>query len=765
MKKLLILLFCMLFPVLLIAQRGRVITPDKKPIAEVVVMLSKADSTFVKSVATDTDGRFDLMSDVRPYLLSFDHSEYAPKSMRAEVNDLGDIVLDDRAYNLRELVVSPKDMEQFATHKSYHLSEEQMGRYPDFLHALSEIPMLLVGIDNKLSYMGMGSVKILLNGVSSTESEIAALNPRDIAEIKVYDTPPARFADIGLTCIIDVITKKNITGGSVGINLRDAFIPVYGENTVGVSYNHGKSRWSFNYNNTIRRIKKYRLSQRLAYKFEGKEYIKEKEGIDSPFDRDENSFRLGYMNSRHKSYQFNVTGYAAISRQSDNHFQNVLYFNGETFLSQTKSDNSQKNYYLDIYYNREFDEHNEALVSITGTYYDSRLLSAYSETEHNTGTEYFKSYSDITSRKPSLIAETQYSHSMKIGTLSLGVRDYLQYNLQNITTEGTTDRESYTLSNRIDVFGDLSGHLNKKLYYKASLGVEHSYFRVEDTKTFSSFYLHPRISLRYLFANNMQVFAFYRLNTVSPTVAMLSQTPVWIDNKYVYQGNPDLRPYLTHYFLLGAYYYLPRFTLAMNLIYYNSPNDILPYFVKGDNAIVQTYANMKKSERYEAVAEILWYPFKSKILSFTLTGMLYKYNVVGYDYSWTQNSARLFFRTNLDWKKFGVELFYQTTSKMISGQLLRKMPRAAYAELHYRPLKGMTTGIGWRYPFFYAYEEGKETHPSALVQSFTTIQTRDYSNMIYIRFVYNFSFGRNVQAPQKKIDNKDTDSGILLEQK
>jgi hypothetical protein len=91
------------------------------------------------------------------------------------------------------------------------------------------------------------------------------------------------------------------------------------------------------------------------------------------------------------------------------------------------------------------------------------------------------------------------------------------------------------------------------------------------------------------------------------------------------------------------------------------------------------------------------------------------------------------------------------------------MPSAAYGELHYRPLKGMTAGFGWRYPFFYAYEEGTETHPSALVQNVTTTQIRDYANMVYIRLIYNFSFGRNVQPPQKKTDNKDTDSGILLE--
>ena len=99
MKKLLILLFSILFPLLSSAQKGSVMTPDKKPIAGVLVTLSKTDSTFVKSVATDTDGRFDLMSDVRPYLLSFDHSAYAPKSMRAETFSLTHFFIGFRCKN------------------------------------------------------------------------------------------------------------------------------------------------------------------------------------------------------------------------------------------------------------------------------------------------------------------------------------------------------------------------------------------------------------------------------------------------------------------------------------------------------------------------------------------------------------------------------------------------------------------------------------------------------------------------------------------
>ena len=99
MKKLLILLLSILFPLLSSAQKGSVMTPDKTPIAGVLVTLSKTDSTFVKSVATDTDGRFDLMSDVRPYLLSFDHSASAPKSMRAETFLLAHFFIGFRSKN------------------------------------------------------------------------------------------------------------------------------------------------------------------------------------------------------------------------------------------------------------------------------------------------------------------------------------------------------------------------------------------------------------------------------------------------------------------------------------------------------------------------------------------------------------------------------------------------------------------------------------------------------------------------------------------
>jgi outer membrane receptor protein involved in Fe transport len=611
--------------------------------------------------------------------------------------------------------------------------------------------------------MGMSSVKVLLNGVNSTETELSTLSPQDIAKIEVYDTPPARFAAMGLTCVVNIVTRKNLTGGSVGINLLDGFHPVYGDNTLGLSYNHGNSRWSFNYANTLRRNKKDSESQELSYTFDGQEYSKKKEGIDSPLNLDVNTFQLGYMNRKQDSYQFNVTGGFEVQGRTENYAQNVTYSNGKKFLSQDFEDNDYKKYTLDLYYNKTFNKHNELLANLTGTYYDTKLLSRYDETDSKTASTYFDSYSNISSRKPSFIADLIYSHSMTAGTLSFGIRDYWQHNSQDVATGETVEEKGITsLSNQLYAYGEFSGKIKQKFYYRGSLGIEHSHFKKDGANSFSSTYLRPRLALTYLIKKNLQLSATYQLAATSPSLSMLSETPIWVDNKYIFQGNANLRPYKAHYFLLGSYWSLPRFTFVLNLNYYNAPNAVLPYFKNGEDAVIQTYANMNRAEQYDITFSATWYPFKSKVLMLSMRGWLTRYVVDGTDYKWNQNGNRIFANIQLNLEKFSFEYFHQSTTKIITGQLLQLSPSADLIEFYYKPVKGMSIGISWRYPFYKAYKDGTETHPSALVHSITRRLTKDYANMLCLCFSYNFSFGKNTKVYQKKMNNEDTDSGILL---
>lgn len=760
MKRVVIVL-CFAIPFLAFGQKGKVIDKHGEPIISAVVMLNKIDSTFVKAVTTDLEGRFDLKSDMRPYMLVFNHVSYASKKTVSETDDLGEIILEDKLQVLDEVVITPEQMRQFKTNKTYYLSDRDKKKYVDFLHALNEIPLLSVDMNNKLSYMGMSSVKVLLNGVNSNENELATLNPEDIAKIEVYDTPPARFTAMGITSVVNIVTKRNITGGAIGINLQDAVYPLYGNNSLGVSYNYGNSRWSFNFDNTIRRNKKVRLFQELAYDFNGEEYNKIKNGLNSPFNWDVNSFQIAYMNRKNDKHQINITGGLEMQKRVEKYVQDVTYLGGETYLAQNIENNNYSKYTLDVYYNKTINEKNDFFVNVTGTYYDNSLFSNYYETFKDNGLNYFNSYSNISSKKPSLIADIRFARSTKIGVLSFGLKNHMQNNEQKIKTKEHDKSAITSSSNQLYVYSEFNGQIKDILYYNTSIGMEHSYFKREAANLFSSFYLNPRLRMTWMIKKNIQLFTAYELKTTLPSLSMISETPIWIDNRYAYQGNSNIKPYRTHSFLLGSYCDFSKFNFVVNLSYENSPNAFLPYFKKGSEAVLQTYQNIIRSEVYQGAAVISWHPFSSKNVLLKLTGLLSQYNVDGTDFDWVQSSGRLVSNMQINYRNFGVDLFYQTSSKLISGQLLRKLPAAAYGEFYYNTKNRIKLGLGWRYPFFDAYKEGTDVHPSALVRSIATISTGDYANMIYFRFNYNFSFGGNKKEYQKKIFNKDADTGIL----
>ncbi|MDR0938508.1 MAG: TonB-dependent receptor [Mediterranea sp.] len=752
----------LLFATSAYAQRGRVIDANNQPIVQVVVALNDADSTFVKGATTDADGWFDLSSDVRPYILVFKHLSYESRTIRSSQVDLGNVTLKEGQYKLDEVVVQAVEMEEHGSHKTYRFTQKTLGKHVNLLHAMREIPHLDV-FANRLSYMGSGSVKVLLNGVNATDTELATLSAEDVVKIELYDPPPARFMGQGFSCVVDIITKRGLTGGTVGINLFDAFHPPFGENSVGVTYNHKDSRWSLNYDNEFKRYKKTRLWEKLDYSFGDEEYNKTKEGLDSPFKRDNNAFQLRYMH-RKDNHTFSVTGGFTAWAQTKDNAQNVTYSDGREFAAQNHEGERYKRYTLDLYYDRKLNEKNSLLLNVIGTYYDSRLTSGYTETNHGTESAYFSTNSAVRARKPSVIADASYTHTLaKIGTLSLGVRDHLQYNSQDVATNTNAPYAISTWSNETHVYGQLSGWMwHNKVYYRGMMGLHHSYFKREGFKTVSTPYFSPLLQLYYYPAKGLRLFSSYQLSTTLPSISMLSEVPVWIDNKYAFQGNPALHSYQTHTVWAGMDYSNNQISAALTLMYARSPDAILPFFEEGDDAIFQTYANTLRNEQYVASLSGTYYPFPSKVLAISLRAWAYRYIVKGNGYDWGYNAARAIPSLRLNLDKFNAELFFQSRFKMINGQMLVHSPSAIYAEANYKAAKGLSVGIHWRYPFYRVYEDGRETHPSALVQSVTKSYIYDLPNLVCFRLVYNFSFGRKDQDSRKKVNNADTDSGILM---
>ncbi len=115
----------------------------------------------------------------------------------------------------------------------------------------------------------------------------------------------------------------------------------------------------------------------------------------------------------------------------------------------------------------------------------------------------------------------------------------------------------------------------------------------------------------------------------------------------------------------------------------------------------------------------------------------------------------------LNYKKWSAEIFYQTETEMLSGQILTTRPSMAKVEISYRPIQTMTVGIGIRYPFYESWKQTQKTYGTKALSTSTVERIKNNANMVYVNFVYNLPFGKPSKSPKQKITNSDKDSGIF----
>lgn len=166
---------------------------------------------------------------------------------------------------LQEVVVTPKDVKEFATHTSYRISQKDMGRYPTVLQALNEIPNITVLSNGMLFFEGDENVKILIDGVDATTSEVQTLSKEDISKVDVYQIPPLRFIAQGVDAVLDIRLKSKIHGGNGAVDITQAFQSLKGDNMAALYYNFKQSRFSLRYNNENTHYRKSRQSEVLDY--------------------------------------------------------------------------------------------------------------------------------------------------------------------------------------------------------------------------------------------------------------------------------------------------------------------------------------------------------------------------------------------------------------------------------------------------------------------------------------------------------------------
>jgi hypothetical protein len=386
------------------------------------------------------------------------------------------------------------------------------------------------------------------------------------------------------------------------------------------------------------------------------------------------------------------------------------------------------------------------------------MKNRYHEYRNISDTVFF-SFTEVNSDKYSIMSDAVYSYSFGINKLAFGIRDIFSGSQQELTTVKHENLSS-TL-NELYVYSEFTGEI-KKITWALSLGLNHNYFDSYDLdRKYSNFYIRPALNVKYLIDKDSDISFNYQINTTNPSISSLSNNPVLQDVNIAYSGNPDLKPFASHSLLFSYSLYNKHFLFISDLAFDYSKKPILPYFLNRPDYILQTFENLSNSKRYNLSVFVQWFPFKTQWLRLRMFAEVFGNEVEYGDNKWYNSDFRIVPSIIVSYKKWNMNLFYQTKTKILDGQLLKYSPSAAYIEASYKPISQMSLVFGWRYPFYKAWENSTKTHDTALVSRYTTERIKNNANMIYLQFVYNFSFGEPFKSSKKKMNYVDEDSGIL----
>ena len=657
---------------------------------------------------------------------------------------------------LDDIVVTPQMVERFADRKEYRLTAEDKGQYSSALAALEFLPKIQV-IDQTISTMDGKAVKILVNGVPASAMDLSVIAPSNIAKVEYYTRPPIQYSNMGLGAVVNVVTKKGVNGGVVGVNTQNAVTTGFGNNTVNFKYNHGNSQWGVSYNINYRDYDRRMLDESLQYSIGTEKYKKDKVGKESPYAYEEQLAEVSFNNSKTDNYVFSTKLSVKSLDRRRSSLQHIQMYTDNT-VKQLIGESLDKDRYmrpvLDVYFNKSFGGRHEITMNAVGTYYQSAYKYNYQE-QLGESTD-FDTFTDICTDKYSFIGDAMYSLRLDGTKLLLGTRymhnDSRQTNIPEPNRIETDEMYSYL---------GASGMMGDTFNYNFSLGINSNVFTALVGNRFEYSYFRPQLSFGYFIDESSDLLLNYEVNPQTPAISHLTYTPYYKDSHYIYVGNPNLKPSNSHHISLSYFKGFKKFVINAEASYNYAIGAILPIFLCLGDDITETFGNIDYAQEMKANLFLQWYPFGSNLLRLRMFAELYhQTNKYGAD-EWAHTGITVIPSIMMSHKKWSLQLYYQTTKQTLSGQMLRIAPSMAYAELSYKPLKNMSVTAGIRYPFYDAWELTSCTYGTKLISYMESERIVDNANMLYMNFVYNLTFGKKEPNVKFKMKNEDKDSGIL----
>lgn len=738
--------------------RGRVLADSTKALPWSNVILFQKDTVFVKGTTADEKGRFG-MKELKEgeYILQIStlgyYDLYKTLCIVKGDMDVGDITLTPKTHDLQEVTVEGKPVGSID--RRYFFPTAHQLRYST--NGLTLLQMIGVGrlavdlVHNKVSTFEGGDVALCINGELVTEPEILALRPDKVSRIEYYDHPGIRYGNV--SAVVDYITKSPEKGGVIALDLTDSPFVADGQNVVVAKLSGKRSEFGFIYDYSFLNTD-LQWRELTRYQFaDGNVLSRNKESGKNKTSYQDHQLKLNYCNREEGRYYLNITLKGKKRSMPDLCRKSIMteaHAGQKTYVTDSSST------YIfspavDIYFERQLNNRQLLLFNLTGTNLNTEYISLFRYNENKDLC--LEGGSRVKGVKQSWIGQGYYELTRENGRFTAGIKNNWSYTKNDYRSE---DSEKvvikYNLSEAIVQYIGRYKHLD----YTLGAGLNYKHYSQEGMDESMAAY-QVVLSMKYQFNPESYVgINFYSIQN-SPDLASLNDVRQPINDLVDRCGNPKLENWRSFSNVLFYSYSKDWFNGFIQGEYLYANHPVMDETIRQNGHFLRTEVNQLGQRQVKIQFNFrlcLWKDFLSVTLAPIYTYSLCRGN------SYTHRYSDLFYRGELTANYKNWLLLFQANNSYarLSGEILDYAVSNDNFMIMYK-YKSLAVSLG------ISNFLGRDYRSNQIERLSKVAYSKEWSEglrkRVFLKLSYTLSWGKRFNIFEQKIENEDTNVGIL----
>lgn len=636
------------------------------------------------------------------------------------------------------MVIYPTDSQRQASTNGYSFLEKLT--LPNL--RVDNINHTISAIDNR------GGVQLRINGIIVDKTEMTALDPKDILRIDFIDKPGVRYGE-SLAYVINIITRRNDSGYSVGTDITSAITTIQGDGMAYGKWNKGKSEWSVSYDINGGKSKGSKILQTANYTLtDGSIYTIERNDVETLRKYISHNAKLTYNWADSTATVFQTSLSGALNKTPDNYSIKEIIDGNHSYKATSRDGSKDLSPVLDIYFFRQLTPKQSITANAVGTFISTKTNSFYDE-----GTPYIY---NVDGKSASLLSEMIYENRLKPFTLSAG----LNYRYKHTRNDYTGDASARTKmnDNKLYAFGEIKGSI-KQFQYSLGTGVSYIHY-TQNEHTYNFWTYRPKLTLTYNPSNELQMSYTFQMQERTSRIAMTSDAAIRTNSMEWTVGNPDMKPSRDMEHRLQVSYNTNRLQSFIEGYYKQCRRPNMAHYERtDDNRFIYTQINQKEIDVLDITAYAGYWLLPEK-LQVAANGGMYRCFNFGYDYTHCYTSWFYVGSITAYLGKFYLRGYIDNGTRFLEGE--SKGYNGAYSALQASyNLKNWQFSLTWANPICSNYKSFENELLNRNLYKHSIGYSKDSGNCISLNIVWRLSGGRNHQSAEKRINLKDTDNGIM----